>query len=104
MWQQRSRALWLQSGDWNTKFFHCQATHRRRRNHIKGLRDNMGLWQSWDANVEKIIVSYYKDLFDSSTPGEFLEVLEGVEQVVTDDMNATLIPNFSEGEIKYALK
>ena len=27
-----------------------------------------------------------------------------MEQVVTDDMNATLIPDFSEGEIKYALK
>lgn len=34
----------------------------------------MGVWQSEDANVEKIIVSYYKDLFDSSTLGEFLEV------------------------------
>lgn len=35
MWQQRSRVLWLQSGDQNTRFFHCQGTHHRGRNHIK---------------------------------------------------------------------
>ncbi|GMY22609.1 putative ribonuclease h protein [Fagus crenata] len=44
MWKQRSRTLWLQSGDRNTKYFHCQATNRRRRNHIHGIRDQAGVW------------------------------------------------------------
>lgn len=43
MWKQRSRNQWLQHGDRNTRFFHCQATQRRRRNYIRQLRDNDGV-------------------------------------------------------------
>ena len=44
MWQQRSRLQWLQNGDQNTRFFHGTATQRKRRNFIKGLRDENGVW------------------------------------------------------------
>nr|POE95049.1 hypothetical protein CFP56_15117 [Quercus suber] len=40
MWQQRSRALFLQCGDRNTSYFHSKASHRFRRNRIKGLRNS----------------------------------------------------------------
>ncbi|KAL0406155.1 UNVERIFIED_CONTAM: hypothetical protein Slati_3929400 [Sesamum latifolium] len=41
-WQQRSKSHWLVNGDGNTKFFHSQASSRRRQNSIHKLRDECG--------------------------------------------------------------
>ncbi|GMY39116.1 hypothetical protein FCV25MIE_34360 [Fagus crenata] len=75
MWKERSRTLWLQSGDRNTKYFHYQATHRKRRNYIHGIRDKNG----------------------------FDEVLMGVVRVVTSVMNSQLVAEYTEEEVKQAL-
>ena len=45
MWNQRSRVLWLQHGDRNTKFFHASASQRQQKNKIGGLMDEGGIWQ-----------------------------------------------------------
>ena len=104
MWKQRSRTLWLQSGNRNTKYFHCQATYRKRRNHIHGIRDKDGVWQSRDPAIEHIIVDYYKELFSSSQPRELEEVLGGVDWVVTEDMNLQLGAEFTVAKVELALK
>uniref|UniRef100_A0A2N9EX83 Reverse transcriptase domain-containing protein n=1 Tax=Fagus sylvatica TaxID=28930 RepID=A0A2N9EX83_FAGSY len=103
MWKQRSRSLWLQSGDRNTKFFHCQATYRKRRNHIHGIRDRVGVWQSGAEEVEHTIVEYYKDLFTTSQPGNFDEILSGVDRMITIDMNQQLDAEFTAAEVEHAL-
>jgi hypothetical protein len=103
MWRQCSRVLWLQSGDRNTKYFHCQATYRKRRNYIHGIRDQFGVWQNRDDDVEHTIVEYYKNLFTTSQPGEFDEILLGVDRVVTADMNLQLDAEFTAAEVEHAL-
>jgi hypothetical protein len=45
-WHLRSRALWLASGDNNTKYFHNFASHNRVRKHIweiKGGNDDLSM-------------------------------------------------------------
>ena len=62
---QRVRTNWMKEGDKNTKFFHAHATQRRRRNSIKGLTDEQGLWTEDEKEVHRIITSYFGQLFKS---------------------------------------
>ncbi len=48
-WRQKSRALWLQEGDKNTRFFHCLANSHRRNNSITTLSINGELSSERDA-------------------------------------------------------
>ena len=66
MWQQRSQVQWLQSRDQNTKFFHGVSTQRKRRNFIKGLRDENGTWQENEEVVLGMLIEFYANLFTSS--------------------------------------
>ncbi|XP_060972579.1 uncharacterized protein LOC133038438 [Cannabis sativa] len=61
-WRQRSRALWLQWGDRNTKYFHHKASARQKNNEIKGLQDHMGVW-------EEEVVRAVKEMNPTKAPG-----------------------------------
>ena len=75
MWQQQSRLNWFQSGDRNTSFFHAKAFARQKKNFIEGILDANEVWQEDDQKVEEVVVGYYKDLFTTSQPTEFSELL-----------------------------
>ncbi|KAG2328022.1 hypothetical protein Bca52824_010750 [Brassica carinata] len=49
-WQQKSRLVWLISGDQNTKFFHAVTKNRRAQNIILSLIDNEG--KEWYAEED----------------------------------------------------
>jgi hypothetical protein len=38
-WRQKSRAIWIKSGDRNTKFFHNYASYRRNKNFLWEIKD-----------------------------------------------------------------
>jgi len=42
MWNQRSKSNSLKDEDQNSKYFHCRATERSKRNFIGGLEDHNG--------------------------------------------------------------
>ncbi|XP_074336782.1 uncharacterized protein LOC141673954 [Apium graveolens] len=85
-WRQRSKQLWLQSGDQNSKYFHAMANTRRRVNQITKLQNEEGEWRDWGnglADWEKVI---------DCVPGK-----------ITAEQNCELLKEISEDEVKEAL-
>lgn len=67
--RQRSRVLYLQEGDANTRFFHTQAHHRHRSNHMVALAHAGVLAVDHDAK-EALLFDFYGELFRASLPRE----------------------------------
>ena len=62
------------------------------------------MWQEDDREVEEVVVAYYKDLFSTTQPTEFSELLQAIQPKVTTSMNQTLTREYNVVEIKLALK
>lgn len=68
VWNQRSRVLWLNKGDSNTKFFHRKSTKRFWRNSILGFKDTNGRWLDQAVDIGEIFIQYYNELFFHLNP------------------------------------
>ena len=75
----------MKSGNKNTKFFHGSATQRKRKNFVKGLKDDNGVWHEDEDTFSSLLNEYYSKLF-SSNPHDFERILDGVDAVVTEEM------------------
>ena len=104
MWRQRARLNWFQGGDCNTSFFHAKASSRQRKNLIEGLMDVDGIWQEDEGKIEEVVVEYYNNLFTSSSPSKFSELLQAIQPKVTPSMNQMLLKPFTGEEVRLALK
>lgn len=104
MWKQRSRALWLQEGDNNTKYFHSRASHRFRRNQIDTLEDQDGELCTDKDGISHILLNYYQHLFESSNSSMMEEVVDCIPCSVTEESNHLLNCEFTKEEVVMALK
>lgn len=67
-WKQRARVNWLANGDRNTRAFHIQASKRRRKDTIKKLMDDQGVWKEDEKDMARLIKVFFQQLFTSSRP------------------------------------
>ena len=102
-WRQRSRMVWLEVGDRNTKFFHHYANQRKRTNVIKGLRDEANVWWDTEQQVEDIAMKYFQNIFTTSSPTRIEETVAAVNHVVSDEINQQLLLPYTSEEVRVAL-
>ena len=79
-WRQRLRAIWLQAGDKNTKFFHQRASQRRRRNQIIGVFNDEDNWCKNDNDIANVAKNYFHNLFTTAHPDH--TIMENVLDLV----------------------
>ncbi|XVF82790.1 hypothetical protein PTKIN_Ptkin16aG0077900 [Pterospermum kingtungense] len=77
---------------------------REKRNTIKELEDDEGVYQWEPDKIEAIIVKYFKVLFATENVNPEGDVLNSVQQKITNEMNYALIKKFSADEVYDALK
>jgi hypothetical protein len=88
---QRSRQEWLKAGDKNTKFFQTRASHRRRKNTVRRLRRQDGSWCDSNETMIQMAQDFYQQLYSSEGSDNGEHILEMIQGMVSDKMNAALI-------------
>ncbi|XP_060964189.1 uncharacterized protein LOC133033466 [Cannabis sativa] len=101
-WRQRSKQLWLQAGDQNTKYFHSCASNRKRTNQIVCLKNDDGTWVDWDSGLRDVMAKYYMELFSTSNPN-WQRVIDCVHGIVSEDQNRDMLLPVEEHEVRKAL-
>ena len=62
-WNLKSRAIWLDCRDDNTKIFHAYARGRKAANTIWSLKDEQGEANSSFEDKARICVAHFKNIF-----------------------------------------
>ena len=91
----------LQNGDSNTKYL--LNLHRPgKKNLIKQLQDDQGMWYTWESGLGDHICDYFKDLFISrGCSGD--SIFDKVQSKVSGEQNENLIRPFCAEEVKAAI-
>jgi hypothetical protein len=71
-WRLRSRAVWLKSGDKNTKFFHNFASYRRNKKQIWEICDEEGQLHTGVEAIKSEAVKLFKSFYRKSEE-EYIE-------------------------------
>ena len=101
-WQQRAKQFWLRDGDGNTRFFHSLASNRKKRNHSRRLKDDMGTWHYGEGQIQKLASDYFRNLFTaSSCIGS--PVFDCIQRRVTATQNASLMAPVEVSEVQAAI-
>jgi type III secretory pathway component EscR len=103
MWLQRSRVAWLREGDRNTKYFHRQATRRKKKNCINKLKRTDGSITSDALEMEELTHTFFQGLYTRDDDIDPSIITDTLQQLVDDDMNNILCADFTVKEINDAL-
>jgi hypothetical protein len=64
LWRQRSKAIWIKSGDQNTIFFHHFASSKRNSKHIWEVLDENGQVHFGQDAIKKEVTRHFTSFFE----------------------------------------
>jgi hypothetical protein len=94
---------WLKEGDQNTNYFHRKASGRKRKNKISKLRKPDGSMTENEDEFLDIACNFFNELYKEDPNINPSTLLNLIEPNVTDEMNKTLVADFTDEEIGNAL-
>ncbi|KAF5934424.1 hypothetical protein HYC85_030595 [Camellia sinensis] len=102
LWLQKSRRVWAENGDRNTRFFHLMATKRQRKNLLDSVNVN-GVIQDEPGMIKRAVVRHFKLLFNEEWKNR--PKLSGFFASINSTDSAELLEaEFLEDEIWEAIK
>lgn len=102
-WKQRAKVFWLAEGDSNTKFFHAQASKRKRQNHIPYLINDAGERIDCHEDMCVLIKEYYEGVFARSNTPWTAQGAENAD-LISGEQNEKLVAELSYEEFTVAVK
>jgi hypothetical protein len=90
--------------DKNSKFFHACASQRRSNNYISAIWDEEGTKRDSPEAVEEAFIDYFTKVFTSSNPTNTGECLGNLSRRVTDEMNESLLKEYTTEEVETTLQ
>jgi hypothetical protein len=106
MWRLKSRAIWLENEDENTKFFQAYAKGRRDENTIWSLKDREGRSITSFEGLAKMGENHFQTLFKadmSANIEETIKVALYLPSFVKEQGNQDLFVEVTEAEVKETL-
>jgi hypothetical protein len=105
-WRLKSIAIWLASGDENTKFFQAFAKGRRCANTIWHLRDQEGNLENSFEGMARLGKNHFQELFRAENQATIEEVVQMAQlfpRFVDEEDNRLLMEEVLEEELKEVL-
>lgn len=100
--RQKSRLLWLQKGDANSRFFHMTIKKARWRNNIQGIQ-SQGLWITSPDRVKNIFADHFEDRFRRHNLPQCYGISNCRTKSISEELSKALEFKFEEAEIYGAL-
>lgn len=105
IWQQKSRATWINVGDANTKFFHAFAKERMNQNSIRVLYKTDGSKVQNQQGIKDEVVRFYRSLMGTAANSLPMVDMNIVERgpLLSVDHKRSLCEAVTAEEVKRAL-
>lgn len=102
-WKQRAKTFWLQEGDSNSKYFHAQASHRKRLNKIQYLLNDAGVKVENEDEMMELTKEYFSTVFTESRVSELTEQILNLN-IISTGQNKKLVADLTFEEFTVAVK